>query len=57
MSPRLDAPISRQVWLALIAASALFLVSLVLMFMRMTSTDTVLEPSSAPAGPVASGSR
>jgi hypothetical protein len=57
MAPRLDAPISRQVWLALIAASALFLVSLVLMFMRMTSTDTVLEPSSAPAGPVASGSR
>lgn len=58
MSPRLDTPIGRQVWLALIVAAALFLVALLLVISRMSSTDAVLqEKSPAASGSAVSGSR
>lgn len=57
MSPRLDTPISRQVWFALLAATALFLVALLLVLFRMGDTDPVLqEKPPAVGGSAVSGS-
>ena len=57
MTPRLDTPISRQVWLALFVASGLFLAALLLVIYRMGSTDPVLDQNSAPGGSAVSGTR
>ena len=57
MTSRLDTPISRQAWLALIVAGALFLAALLFVIYQMASADPVLDPSSAPGGSAVSGSR
>jgi hypothetical protein len=58
MSPRLDTPIGRQVWFALIVATALFLVALLLVISRMSTTDPVLQQKTpAASGSAVSGSR
>ena len=57
MNPRLDTSISRQGWLALIVASALFLAALLFVLYQMASADPVLDSNTAPGGSAVSGSR